>query len=225
MRNPWLDLPHQAPFVLTEDAKAVANFNRSATDATRIHVELLPEPFLGDPKAPVVLLSLNPGFSHEDADCHTDPTFARLSRANLEHRACDHPFYLLNPTVSGPGRRWWDRRLSRLLDLAGRQVVASRVLCVEYFGYHSDVFAHRRLRLPSQEYGFFLVREALARRAIVVLTRGRQLWFNAVPELEKHSRLFTLRSVQNTTISPRNCPTGFAKIAMALQAPILEGSG
>src|SRR2546427_6801526 len=117
VRNPWLDLPHQAPFVLTEDAKAVADFNRSATDATRSHVELLPEPFLGDPKAPVVLLSLNPGFSHEDADCHTDPTFARLSRANLEHRACDHPFYLLNPTVSGPGRRWWDRRLSRLLDL------------------------------------------------------------------------------------------------------------
>jgi len=225
MRNPWMDLPHHAPFVLSEDAKAIADFNRTANESTRIHLELFPEPFLGDPTSPVVLLSLNPGFSDDDARCHADPTFASLSRANLEHRLSDHPFYLINPVVRGPGRNWWDRRLGCLLESASREVVAKRVSCVELFGYHSRQFAHERLRLPSRGYGAYLARQALARDAVIVLTRSRRLWFGSVPELRKYPRLFVLRSVQNTTISPRNCPSGFEDIVAALKVPALKGSG
>ena len=220
MLNPWLDLPRFGPFVLPDDDAAITSFNQTATELMKVHRELLPEPFLGDPKAPVVLLSLNPGFSDDDAGCHADPTFSRLSRANLEHGASDHPFYLLHPSIRGPGRNWWDQRLGRLLEATAREIVARRVLCVEYFGYHSKRFAHQRLRLSSQDYGFFLVRQAIARRAVIVLTRSRQLWFEAVSELEAYSRLFLLRSVQNTTIRPRNCPSGFSDIVAALKESV-----
>jgi hypothetical protein len=83
MRNPWLELPHQAPYVLADDADAIERFNRTASarrqaDRTWLHLELLPEPFLGDPAAPIVVLSLNPGYSPDDAAWHAGPTFAAL---------------------------------------------------------------------------------------------------------------------------------------------------
>jgi hypothetical protein len=225
MKNPWVDLPHTPPFALIDDRAILEKFNTTATDATRIHGELLPEPFLGDPEAPIVLLSLNPGFSSEDIKHHTDPTFTHLLRLNLEHGQSDFPFYLLNPRIAGPGQKWWEQRLSRLLEVASRATIARKLLNVEYFPYHSDRFAHHRLRVSSQDYGFFLVREAVRRGALVILMRGRRLWFSAVPELMTYERMFTLRSVQNTTISRRNCPEGFDEVLAILKVPTKGTSG
>ncbi len=59
--NPWLHLPMTAPFVLAEDAPLVERFNLTASPDHRLDLTLLPEPFLGLPSAPVVLLGLNPG--------------------------------------------------------------------------------------------------------------------------------------------------------------------
>ena len=92
----------------------------------------------------------------------------------------------------------------------------SSVLCVEFFGYHSDRFAHRKLRLPSQDYGVHLVRQAMARNAVVVVMRSRRFWFDAVLELESYPRRFSLRNVQSTYVSPRNCPDGFDAIVGAV---------
>ena len=94
MRNPWLGLPHAEPFVLAEDADQIERFNRTAKDNLRIRLELLPEPSLGNPDAPIVILGLNPGFSTDDPQCHSDPEFARSARNNLAHCSTDYPFYL-----------------------------------------------------------------------------------------------------------------------------------
>jgi hypothetical protein len=51
MTNPWLDLPYSAPFALKQDLDSLLAFNRSATPDTFVHLELLPEPFLGNPFA------------------------------------------------------------------------------------------------------------------------------------------------------------------------------
>jgi hypothetical protein len=218
MGNPWRALPRTLPFVIGEDAPAIAKFNQSANESARLHLELIPEPFIGDPCSPVVLLSLNPGFSPQDPMWHADPAFAEAARANLEHKASNYPFFLLNPTIKAPGNKWWSRRLSRLVKLFGLEQVARRVLCVEYLGYHSIKFSHHQLRLASQEYGFFLVRQALLRGATVVLTRGRRYWLEVIPELRRSDRVHSLQSVQNTTLSPRNCPTGFDQIVAALRS-------
>ena len=78
--NPWRELPCQHPFVLPCDAAAVEQFQASGpAEAHRLHLELLPgpflgrphapvvllEPFLGRPHAPVVLLNLNAGLPRE----------------------------------------------------------------------------------------------------------------------------------------------------------------
>lgn len=215
--NPWISLPTSAPFVLPGDADPIQAFNARARENYRIHVEVIPEPFLGLPDAPVVLLNLNPGFNDEDLAWHEEPEFKAQSLANLTHRASPYPFYLLNPDLEAPGVRWWTRRLGKLIEAVGVEQVARSVLCVELFPYHSRRFEHAKLRLASQEYGFDLVRNALGRGAVVVVMRGWKFWKEAVPELEQYRRRFALRSVQNVSITPGNCPEGFDQIVAAMR--------
>lgn len=214
--NPWLDLSPVPPFVLAVDRAAIDSFNHQARPEVFIHLELLPEPFLGAPMAPVVLLSLNPGYSPDDLQPHQDPTFQALSRANLEHAPTQYPFVLLNPKVETPGRRWWESKLARLIEARGRETVARQVLCVEVFPYHSYRFAHAKLQVPSQAYSLQLVRNALRRNALVVVMRAERIWRQALPELADYPFLFRLRNPQNVVISERSCPEGFATILRAL---------
>ena len=118
MHNPWLLLPETAPFVLSSDKKSIRNFNNQAKQEHQIHLELLPEPYLGNPQAKIVLLNLNPGFSESDILFHRDNAyFAKTSRANLHHECQEYPFYLLDPkNLAAPGSGWWRRKLQWLID-------------------------------------------------------------------------------------------------------------
>lgn len=216
LENPWLQLPKQPPYVLPDDGEQIRAFNARAKPQLQVHLELIPEPFLGNPTAPVVLLNLNPGYSPSDVRHHENPVFAKRSRDNLLHQDSKYPFYLLDPEITAPGHHWWNRRLRALIERVGRETVAQRVLCVEYFPYHSTNFGHQRLDLTSQQYSFSLVRHAVSRNAIVVIMRGRRLWLDAVPELNEFRHLRELRNFQSPYVSPRNCPDSFESILTAL---------
>lgn len=95
-KNPWNLLPSAAPFVLPVDARAIQDFNRRARPEHIIHPEIVPEPYLGNPKVPVVLLNLNPGFVDTDRTVHLNPRFNAAAVANLQHRHPEYPFYLLD---------------------------------------------------------------------------------------------------------------------------------
>jgi hypothetical protein len=207
--NPWRRLPTHAPYVLPEDRVAVLAFNRRANPMLRIRTALLPEPFLGPLDARVLLLNLNPGYAPENHRVHRRPSFVRALRRTLRGTDHGYPFYYLNPDEDGGGHRWWRSRLQALVSETSNEDVAQGVLCVEYFPYHSVRFGHRAVRVPSQEFGFGLVREALRRKAVVIVMRARRLWEDAVPELRRYRKLYGLNSPQNVAITPRNCPDGF----------------
>jgi hypothetical protein len=209
--NPWARLPDEAPFLLPEDRHAIEEFNLGAKTEHKIDTGLLPEPFVGRPDAPVVLLGLNPGWSEEDAAWHENPEFARLLRANLAHESLTYPFYLLDPSQSSPGGAWWSQRLRPLIEEVGLETVARDILCVEFFPYHSHKYSQAP-RLPSQDYTLSLVQAAIDRNAVVVMLRSVRRWTEAVPALANYDRRFILQSAQNVTISLRNCPLGFREI-------------
>lgn len=215
MNNPWLDLPETAPYVLPQDHHRIAVFNRTADDETFIRLGMMPEPFLGNPAAPLVVLNLNPGFNPLAVRNETQEFYA-LSRNNLHHEGGDYPFYLLTPSLDVPGRSWWEKKLSHLIRAKGVKAVADGLLCVEYFPYHSTKFRHSKLRVPSQQYSFGLVRSAMARNAVIVVMRGEKLWSMALPELATYPRVYRLRNPQNVVITPNNCPEGYANILGAL---------
>jgi hypothetical protein len=213
--NPWLAVPSQPPYALLSDSNEISAFNSKARDIYRLQLNVMPEPFVGIATAPVVLLGLNPGFDDEDPEVHARPGFQALLRNNYAHGSSDYPFYFLNPTFESPGRQWWETRLRCLRAKFETIQLARSVFCVEYFPYPSRKFGHTTVQVPSQVYGFGLVRSAIARGAVVVIMRARKLWMSKVPELSEYSRAFTLNSSQNVVVSPRNC-AGFDAIVSAI---------
>jgi hypothetical protein len=210
--NPWQQVPIEPAYVLSCDSEIVRRYNEEHSDERyRLQLNVLPEPFIGAKTAPVVLLNLNPGFDDGDPADHQDKEFQALLRGNYEHRDSEYPFYSLNPHFENGGRRWWEKKLKPVLSRCGREQVARSVLCVEFFPYHSRRFGNGSFRVPSQQYGFQLVRLAIQRGAAIIVMRGRTLWVDQIPELETHSPMFVLSSPQNVVVSPRNCK-GFEEV-------------
>lgn len=206
--NPWAELPDSAPYVLARDAQAVAFFNQRAEERYQIRTAVLPEPYLGNPNARVVLLNLNPGWNPDtDPVNHARPEFIHRNRQNLLHEPSPYPFYLLDPMLLPHRTCWWDKRLAELIRDTSRETVAHGVLCVEYFPYHSKRFKKSGI-LPSQKYSFDLVLRAIERRALVLLMRSKRLWTAAVPELASYDRFFEANSKQCAYITPNNYVRG-----------------
>jgi hypothetical protein len=232
IENPWHRLPEEPPFVLPRDREKVEAFNermrRKADDDHILHLDLIPEPFVGRPDAPLVILGNNPGVTNEDTAKHrrTRPFVNRMRKNLLQQLSDDFPFLYLDPSsdISEPSREWWQGKLKRLHEELGGgdtawSILARSVLAVEFFPYSSHRFNHGKLRLPSQDYSFDLVRKAMNRGATVVVTRGERRWQRAIPELLAYDRLVRLMEHQRATISPGNCRgNGFQEVVQAIMA-------
>ena len=206
MKNPWLDLRNESPFVLDCDREKIHLFNQSVKARHKLRVDIIPEPYLGHPTAPILLLNLNPGYSPKDKWIHAEKSFAAASMASLAIQKQAYPFYLLNPAFSkSPGHQWWTRRLQSLIAEYGVDLVAKKVCCVELFPDHSISFNKRCLGVPSQAYGSHIVRSAIERGALIVQMRSRALWEAAVPELGGYTKRIFLKNVQSPYISRGNC--------------------
>lgn len=219
MENPWRALPGRPPFVLEHEEAIITEFNQNLKptqqDKYQVHLDVMPEPYLGRPDAPVVLLNLNPGFWESDVAWHTqDPSFKRKSWANLFHEQASHHFYLLHPELKGSeSHAWWNKRLRSLMKdcgkAKGRQIVAENLLCIEYFPYHSKKYKplSQNQILESQKYSFHLVQTAIQRNALIIILRSVNLWEAVIPKLIGYERRFELNSKQASYISRSNCPT------------------
>lgn len=94
MTNPWHQQPSSAPYVIPKDAPAVSSFNSEAYDLHKIRLELMPEPYLSQPDAPIVLLNLNPVFAESEIHFHcSDPYFMDRCRRTMLGLEQDYPFY------------------------------------------------------------------------------------------------------------------------------------
>jgi len=243
--NPWRRLPAKSPFVLPEDQEKVQAFNlkqeKKAGPKHPLFLALVPEAFIGRPEAPLVLLGNISGVS-ESGDEPAQPRAYRLKPAFMErmrnnllhneaHTGSKYPFIYFDPKVNPPvedGEDWWDRKLEHVLaefstSDAARSILARNLFAVEFFPYVScsSRYAHDSLRLPSQEYSFGLVRDALKREPVIVsqhgerrglghgpvivLRHGERRWLEKVPELVQYPRLVRLKAYFKGLISPNNC--------------------
>ncbi|HXF09008.1 MAG TPA: hypothetical protein VNK45_10900 [Candidatus Acidoferrales bacterium] len=87
-----------------------------------------------------------------------------------------------------------DRRLTR-------QRIATRLLAVQFFPYHSQTFDHGLLRLPSQDFGFVLIRRTIVRDALIIM-RGAKYWLGAVPELTHYPSVVQLSAPRKFALTP-----------------------
>jgi hypothetical protein len=217
--NPWTNLPQTPPFVLARDKTKVEGFNRTAGPNRLLWIkELLPEPFIGNPKAPVLLLSNNPGCG-TGWESRATREFQEKIRANLRYQPSEYPFYYLAPGVHDPNRQWWEKRVKLLIEQFGREVVARSILNVVYFPYPSIRYAHDRLDLESQQFGFQLVREAMQREAFNVFMRKPDRWLDKVQGLKQYRRKCRVNNTRNPTVSPTNL-CDFQDVVDAIEASV-----
>ena len=182
--NPWVDLPDAPPFVAPVDVELLEKLAGKLTGPCELRLDLRPQPWTGSiHKAEVLLLALNPGHSDRDYEELRNPDYADQWRRALSFDTRT-PFYLLDPAFAGyGGDLWWRRRLRDLIDVAGVDAVAQKVMCIEHFPYKSVAYRPLGVTLPSQEYSFNLVREAVRRRKQIVLMRSERIWLHSVAEL------------------------------------------
>lgn len=218
MLNPWNTLPTVPPYLLPSDTEIVQNYNARKYRANfYIHDELLPEPYMGHPDAPVFLLNLNPSFSEDDAPFYQNPYVQQVWRKNILHEAMEFPFYLIDPQLQTQrgGTQWWNARLRELIEATSRKHVAQNVCCVEFFPYHARNY--KNFRVPSQQYSFHLVKQAMERRVCIIRMRSEKLWVSAVPELLQYPYFYRTNSVQSAYVSYNNLPPSvFNKIVESI---------
>ena len=221
MDNPWLALPTESPYILPMDHAAVDEFNRTAADGRRVHLDVFPEPYVGSQDAKIVLLALNPGYCDRDREVQAEPTFAEAYWKCLRLQPQDYPFYYLDPRFRDtPGSRWWRSHLRSLTDEFTEPVVARNLLCIQVFPYASRKYAFPR-PIPSLAYSLAVVRAAIQREAIIVIMRHTRVWRRVAPELNAYElqsgRVFELNSPLSVHITPKNCP-GYPALRSVLAA-------
>lgn len=216
MQNPWVRLPAKAPFVLPEDAAAIDSIQAKAGADVRLHTELIPEPFGGRFDAQVVLLDSHPGFSPADVKAHADPGYRDAALNTLTLPRSAWPIYPLDPRFAGTPAGQYSRKLFHELNVALQerlggsefeawQHLARSMLFIHHFPYHREKSAPNQ-PVPSQEFSFQLVRDALARNALVVIRNARRRWLEAVPALADHKRCCVAKAPLVPALSRRNLP-------------------
>jgi hypothetical protein len=195
--NPWLHLPRNA-CILPADRNSIEEFNRGKSTSKQVALDLLPEPFIGNPDtARVVLLGLNPGHSDDDHKDQHKRAFRAAIRLNLRHEALQYPFYPLDPRFADTGAgKWWCTHLKPLMKETqlDPRTLSQRLMVIEWFPYHSTRSGlPSRLICPSQKYSFALAKMMLQRRVPIIGMRSRDHWALASRRLGKQRYLSNCR--------------------------------
>jgi hypothetical protein len=208
VRNPWADVPISPPYIAAVDREVVDKVLGFEPGGRRdLRFDALPHPFAGNPdRARVVLLALNPGWAETDPiEEGSVAEWRDQLRENLVFGAAT-PFVHVDPrfrSVTGGGR-WWSKRLRVLADATSWEAVGDRVMCLEFFGYHSLTWRSLPVPLPSQAFAFYLLRQQMARGTLIVVTRGWSPWVWNVPELYTYPSAIRLHSQRWVGLSAGN---------------------
>ncbi len=223
--NPWVSVPSEKDFIAPCDRDLIdAVLSSDPRARSELHFEVLPEPFAGDPdKATVFLLALNPAWGGtEEAEQGAVDDWDVELRRNLAFKATT-PFVHIDPRFreTTGGGQWWTKRLRRLAEATSWECVGERVMVLEFFGYHSKTWQSLPVPLPSQAFTFQLLREAMDRNRLIIVTRGWSIWVWNIPELYSYKRIIRLNNQQYSGISPGNMPPdAFRQVVESLR----EGS-
>jgi hypothetical protein len=215
-RNPWVDLPHERPYVLPAD---IAAFPELCGPQSGLRCNLLPVPLMGDPRmAAIVILSINPKAGEEMLG--QDTAFDRELRLSLTFQNQVSFYPLDRRFMSHSGQTYWAPRLRDLLAVFQTEVLASAIACVEWFPYQSQRFRQlpRGVRLDSQRYGFWLVRQAIHNKALFVGPPSLRRWEEDVSTLGQ-AEVVRFRSPRCTYLSRRNLgPENFDRVCQRIAA-------
>ena len=220
LSNPWLDFQISESMIHELDRDSVKNHNSKVEGKYRFLTHLAPEPWIGNPKAEVLVLLANPGATAGDLSGKPQKNadlINKLSLSNLKGELTEYPHFFFDPQLVGTdGYVWYAKRFKHLIHATSQRNLAKKVLSCELVPYHSFSWKKPNIMPGTQKYTFNLVKQAMERDAIILIGRGKKDWFENVPGLEKYSKYFQPASAQCAYISPNNYGKNFNKILEAV---------
>jgi hypothetical protein len=167
-----------------------------------------------------LVLLANPAYlPGSDIDEET-PEIRHLFDLSRRHLLTDTPLVYFRPELQKTqGYEWWAKRLNRLIEAAGLEVVTNQLFSVEWHAYKSQNYKRNKSPFATQEYTRWLVLEAMSRGAHIILGRSENEWLSAIEGLSRYKKLVRLNSVQNAAITSKNMPEGkFKEIVEAIKS-------
>ncbi len=167
---------------------------------------LQPFPYLGNPKAPVLVLLANPGKSGREANRNYRMPANKLllSHDNLLHKGKDFAKRLYSPNMPSLESKWFKARTKRLVDDTSVETVSQNLFFVNFHAYHSKSWYPIPFTFETQRYSFWLVNNAIQRGAIFLMSRNTTGWLTAVPSLTSYKNKFEFSSPRSVHISSNN---------------------
>lgn len=238
MRNPWVELSKSDDnpnLVLSDEKEIIRKFNErnrlinSTSDFDyKIHTDIMPAPFMGDVNnSPIVLLTLNPGWDPKEEEVGFYKKYDPYWEQMIKHQfpIPELPLFCLDNEYADKSP-YWAMKLRPLISKTSKELVAKNISVIQYFPYQSRKYKplYKDLSkgwLRSQKYNFDLVKKAIDREAIIVILRSKNIWFEAIkelnPDFEGHYKnvRFT-NSVLNPILSEKNLNGAFDEIVERL---------
>lgn len=203
MKNPWLELNQtNNRFIAECDISYINEYVEYGKQ--KLKLDIIPHPYMGNPFTAVVYFLLgNPLFFSDDYPYYRNAPDIFLE--NLQHKVNDYPLYWLNP-IYGESKsyNWWLDKLGYLDGETNRKIITNRFFSIEYFAYYSSNFPNDLNHLPSQDYSFHLIKQAIIEKKIIIVARHKELWYSAISELRNYINKYELKSSQNVIISQNN---------------------
>ena len=225
--NPWLKIsPCDMDKISDGDEGLLGTYINKCQNSSenRSSLNLWPEPYVGDPNAPVYLLNGNPGYSNFDHLFTEDKEYVDFAKKNIEHKSLyplnDFLYFNIIHTrgIVHGGSLWWKEKTSFVRnELCGNYPY---VFDVEYSPYHS-----KNGQMPNQKnleqtnayrYTDKLLLAAIKADKLFVIMRKQKEWMERLERIASsnnhilnYDNILMLSSVNNVCISQKNvkyCP-------------------
>ena len=219
--NPWTNIKKMNNLYIADcDKNALQHIINKPFN---IKLNNIPHPYMGNPQKSVVYILLG-NFTTECTYESICTEYEDILLANLKHEIIEYPFFALNPEFMETYMYKWylNKLLGRLDGEFGRNIVTNYIFTIEYFPYTSES-SFKYFDVPSQKYSFYLVKEAIKNKKIIIVGRKERLWYNAIPELKNYELKYETNDPkkQNVRIDENNLgEVNFNKIINKLKAYI-----
>lgn len=195
----------------------------SCFDTSKFHLSLIPIPYAGNlEKADIIILLLNPGFSHTDYYGELEDTDYRKALENnlrQDFSKTDFPFLWLNPEFCWhSGFVYWEKKFRGILKIIAKNKhngsyfealhdLSQRIAMIELVPYHSAKFSDNGLikKLPSTTEAIQYVHKSIAPEALtgnklLIVTRQKKSW--QLDTKEPHIIVYEGSETRSANLSP-----------------------
>jgi hypothetical protein len=218
-KNPWAGFRYSDSMLHPDDAESVEFHNSSSKADYQFLLHLAPEPWIGSLQGNLLVLYSNPGATQDNLNKvlqlkHNEVMEKSIS--NLNQEITSFPHFHFDPELKDTeGGKWFRSKYRWLIEETSDRAVSENLITCELAPYHSVKWKIPRRKLPTQEFTYEIIRNAMSRDAVILLARTPKVWLENLPELEKYPKMFRPNSI-NASISPKNYPGNFDKIIEAV---------